>query len=177
MSVHTQIGEAIKRIASKTSTIDIQFGEVISVDLPTRTCVVNLTSGETQYELPNVGLQAAIGDGWVVVPVVGSTVLVYNNQNLQPVVIGTSDIDKVYMNASLFQFNGGTNSGLVNIVPLVEKINAIENLLNELIGKYNLHTHTGVQTGGGVSGVTTSTESTTLTPTQKSDIEDTKVTH
>ena len=81
------------------------------------------------------------------------------------------------MNATLFQFNGGGNSGLVNIVPLVQKINAIENLLNEFIGKYNLHKHAGVQTGTGVSGLNDSTESTTLTPTQKSDIEDTKVTH
>lgn len=73
---------------------------------------------------------------------------------------------------------GDKFGGLIKIEDLVTKINNIENLLNDLISKYNLHTHpyTNV-TSPAVTSVTASTEPNTLTPTQKEDIENPLIKH
>ena len=76
---------------------------------------------------------------------------------------------------------------MIKIDPMVQKVNNLENLVNALIALYNSHTHvipalslavpiTG-PTAPGVTAPTTSTEATVLTPTQKVEIEDTKIKH
>lgn len=83
---------------------------------------------------------------------------------------------------------GNEFGGLPKIEALVEKINNIEDLLNDLASKYNSHTHpipTLVTACGSGAGTTTpsntsttaTTESTVITPTQVSDIENEKVKH
>jgi hypothetical protein len=66
---------------------------------------------------------------------------------------------------------------VVKVIELTEKLNNLEQLLNDLVTKYNSHTHSGVSTGGGMSGVTTALETGTLTPTQRSEIENEQITH
>lgn len=181
MNIHAKIGQAIRDIANAHVRDCFVFGEVSSIDLTTRTCEVLITSSETQYTLPNVYLQAAIGDGLVLIPTLDSTVLVYNDEKTHPVILSTSDVDKVYMNSNLFQFNGGENGGLINIVPLVEKINAIEKLLNDLQDKFNSWVVTPNDGGLALKTILTVTppiwNMPHVTLTTKSDIEDTKITH
>ncbi len=72
--------------------------------------------------------------------------------------------------------NGGSLGGLVKIEALVSRLNGLESLLNDLISKFNAHVHSGVQTGGGVSGITTSLEGGSASVTNRSDLENTNVT-
>jgi hypothetical protein len=73
-------------------------------------------------------------------------------------------------------FNDGNLEGLINIVDLTAKLNDLTDKVNDLITKYNSHVHTGVTTGGSLSGVTTTTE-TPANAFNKADYEDTKIRH
>lgn len=80
--------------------------------------------------------------------------------------------NKIEMVDGLIRFNGGDNDGMVLVNGLVTRLNAIEDKLNSLIGKYNTHIHPATS---GTTSPTTSQES-TITPTNKSDVENTKIT-
>jgi GpV Apex motif len=166
---------------------EVFSAEVTAVDMDTRSCTVISISDKTETEYTGVWLMPQVDDGILYQPKIGSTVIVQHNRQLQPYVVMWSELDGIYyvINQTAFaltdgniQFNDGSNAGLVNIKPLVQKINNLENLLNDLITKYNSHTHTGVQTGGGTSGPTAALETNNISPlTQQSDLEDTLVTH
>jgi len=162
--------------------------EVTAVDLDNRSCTVIGISDEVGVEYPNVWLMPVVDDGILYVPKIGSTVVVQNNTNMRPYVSMWSELDNIMyiinntmftMSDGLTQFNKGENLGLVNIKPLVEKINAIENLLNGFITLYNGHIHPLTIVGTtGVSTPTTSTETNTIAPiTSVDDLEDKAVTH
>ena len=76
-------------------------------------------------------------------------------------------------------FNGGHLGGMVLVNNVVTQLNAIENKLNSLLGKYNAHIHVTtatVSTGApGIINPTTSQESGTITPTTAPDIENDKI--
>jgi hypothetical protein len=150
----------------------IEVGTVKEVDEEELTCAVEPADGPEVFD---VRLKAAIDgvtDGLVQIPTVGSTVLmalIGNDENTR-VILAFSEVEKVVM------FNG-ENDGLVKINDLVTKLNALENKVNDIVSKFNIHVHTGVTTGGGSSGTTPTTVSGTLTETQKSDLENTKVLH
>lgn len=146
---------------------------VVSVDETALTCVVQTLNDDAP--MSDVRLKAAIDnvtDGIVEIPVVGSTVLVclIGNDENTAFVVKCSSVSKVVM-------FGGSKGGLINIGDLVSKINAIENKLNSVINTFNTHVHSGVTTGPGSSAVTPTTVAGTLTPTNRTDIEDVKVTH
>lgn len=162
--------------------------EVTAVDLGSRSCTVIGISDEVGVEYANVWLMPVIDDGILYVPKIGSTVVVQNNPNMRPYVSMWSELDNIMyvingtsftMSDGLTQFNKGENLGIPNVKPLVEKINAIENLLNGFITLYNAHIHPLTIVGTtGVSTPTTSTETNTITPiTTVDDLEDKLVTH
>jgi hypothetical protein len=142
-------------------------------------------------ELTDVRLRAAIDgaeDGVILFPEVGSTVLVgiIGNDPDTAFVCRCSVVQKAKLkigdstleiSTEGFLMNGGSLGGLINIADLVEKVNAIENKVNDLIGKFNSHTHPGVTKGGDVTLVTPTLVSGTLTQTLQADLEDTKITH
>jgi hypothetical protein len=80
------------------------------------------------------------------------------------------EIDKIYL-------NGNDYGGLVEVGNLVTKLNNLENKVNDIIASFNSHTHSGVTVGSGVTGTGTPPVTGNLTPTQKSDIENTTVQH
>lgn len=196
MSAKSRIREGLMSLFKQANPSMSAFSaEVLSVDIANRTCSVRGISDETGTEYPNVWLMPEVADGLLYVPKVGSTVIVENNASLQPYVVMWSELDKVLyivnnttfsITDGLTQFNKGENDGLVNVKPLTDKINNLEKLLNDLINKYNAHTHIGSYpvagggggTAGGTSNPTLSTESGTISPlTTQGDIEDKDVTH
>lgn len=191
MSVRSEIAEALRAYIIMCATgvkgaTNIFTAEVLSVEDATRSCTVLSISGEEETEYTGVLLMADVNDGQYIVPAIGSTVLVGNNKNQQPFVVMFSEIQsivwitggsKITVKDGLIQFNDGSYGGMVEVANLTTKLNNLEKLVNDFITKYNTHTHTGVQTGGGTSAVTTAPETGSLTPTQQSDIENTKVTH
>jgi len=142
---------------------------VVSVDESKRNCIVRVISGKANNEF-TARLMCAIDDGVLVIPLVDSTVSIVMSDFTTPYVSQYSGIEKIVL-------RGGDLGGLVKVIELTEKLNNLEQLLNDLVTKYNSHTHSGVSTGGGMSGVTTALETGTLTPTQRSEIENEQITH
>jgi hypothetical protein len=61
---------------------------------------------------------------------------------IDKVIIKTGDDPaELEITAGTVVMNGGENGGLVKVQALVDKINAIEDLLKNLVTKYNGHTH------------------------------------
>jgi hypothetical protein len=107
--------------------------------------------------------------GFILVPRVNSLVQVsFNNAN-NGFVSMTSLVDFIYL-------NGNDYGGLVQVQPLVTKLNNLENAYNDLVAKFSAHIHTG-GTLSGSTGVPTVLDTNTLTPTQKVDLENTTVLH
>lgn len=112
-------------------------------------------------------------DGVLMVPTVGSYVVVADlgEANLSvPVVVAWSAVERV-------EFRGGENGGLVNIGPLVELLNALEDEVNGL--KRAVASWVPVPQDGGAALKTavSSWASSLMTKTQTGDIEDENFKH
>ena len=128
-------------------------------------------------ELSDVRLRAVINDeesGIIVTPKVGSMVMITDLSHGKMrdwAVVMYSEVENITI-------NGGKNSGIVNIVALTDKLNA-------LVDWCKTHTHSGVITSvsGGSGAPAVGTTGTTGEPISfpqafdKSDYEDDKITH
>lgn len=114
-------------------------------------------------------------------PKVGSCVLVADlsgGDKRDFAVVMLSEVQKVELTADEVKLNGGSNGGLVKIEELTKQ-------LNELIDKFNNHTHSGViisvSGGSGAPAVGIKGNSETPTPTaaqfDQSKYEDTTIKH
>jgi ribonuclease BN (tRNA processing enzyme) len=74
-----------------------------------------------------------------------------------------------------FAFNGGDLGGMVKINDLITKLNNLENAYNTLSNIYNTHTHIDFIVG--LTGLSTTPNTTVITPTILQDLEDDKVKH
>lgn len=176
-----KIKEAIRKLAGtddwdKHTTI---LCKVNTIDLASRTCSVIPIGGDASTEIFDVQLMVNTNDGILLVPVIGSEVFITYTVRKLYFVSFFSELDKVFLiTKTLTQLNDGSFGGLIKIVELVNRINGIENLLNELISLYNAHTHPGVQTGAGVTAPTTSQEANTISPiTTRDNFENNLITH
>lgn len=161
-----KIIEAIQAISETRLTDKVYIAKcnVESYNQAARTALVTMIDGRTGNEFV-VNLMPEVDDSVLVLPTVGSTIWVTWSTFVDPFMSGfPSEFDMII-------FNGGENGGFVLTPNLITKLNNIENLLNDLISKFNSHTHTGVETGGGVSGPTLTQEGGTLTPTEADDIQ------
>lgn len=98
---------------------------VKSVDLPNRICVVESVSGQSAIEFEAL-IQAAIGDGLIIEPDIGSAVNVLFSKYTLPTIVNYSDI-------VTYTLNGDEFGGLVKIDVLLEKLNNIEAAINKII--------------------------------------------
>lgn len=180
MSENRKIKDAIK-ILSDTHTRDwvaIIPVEVLSVSETDQTMDVKPIGGDIDTIIPDVALVMDDGDGDCDIPTVGSTALIVLTTNGVASVVMCSDLDKKYIiTKTKTQFNNGLFGGLVKVIELTQKINALENTLNTLIATFNSHVHSGVSSGGATSGATTVPGPTALTPTAQTEIENTRITH
>jgi len=173
-------------------------GKVKSVN--GNTCIVTILTGDVEINVPDVMLQNGVCDGLLITPVVGSQVVFITSKNTDAYVIAYSDIDKIELQVGdtsievdndykikinkdtlLIEngkatFNNGNNYGLVKVAQLVTEINDMKTILNAFIGVFNAHVHTSTIVGTPTSP-TTVPQTTTLTPTNQSTIENTDVKH
>lgn len=178
----SEISDIIQQLAGteKVDTIYIFEGTVISVNEGDRTCVVDPLSASFEGEITDVYLSAQPNDGIIQIPAIDSVVKVMVCMGIDfPFVIQFSDLDKVVILAETsIQFNDGSFGGIVKVQELVDKINRLENKVNSIINTFNMHVHSGVQTGGGSSATTATPITGTITPvTQVSDINNPAITH
>lgn len=171
-STDREIAEAIAQLSGTQLADKVYLIEatVDSVDANKRTCDVTPVSGKITASIPNVRLMATVDDGFLCLPKTDSHVVVLMSTYVKPLVVQFSEIDKIIL-------RGGDLKGLVKIEDNVDRLNKIENLLNDLINKFNTHTHPLVLSmGTGVSNPTTSPETDTATLTTVDDIENKNIT-
>lgn len=170
----------ISAIQKMTGTYNIDqvylvTGKVTAVNETSGTCTVEAISGNASTEIQNVEFQTVVSDGVLIIPRVDSEVKVLFSKYTDPFIVQYSEVEKMYLAADLVQFNDGQLGGMVKVISLTDKLNAIENKVNSIITAFNSHTHTngnlGAPTGAPIVPITG-----TLTPTNKSDIENTTIT-
>lgn len=162
--------ESIQQAAG-TQLADTVFsltGTVDSVDQAARTCVITATTGKTSNVIPDVRLMAAVDDGILIIPELGSTVQIIISTYTEPYVSQYSGVSSIVL-------LGGDLGGLVITPNLITQINLLENKVNSMISIFNAHTHP-ITTAPGTSSVTLTPVSGTLTPTVATDIANPNIT-
>lgn len=177
-----QIIEAVQQLAGTQLTDQVYLipATVVSVNLDENTVDCEPIGGNAITDMPAVQLMAEVDDGFLLVPAVGSTVLVLFSKRQPPYVALYSELQSVQVtigdrsltiDAEKTIFNSGEFGGLIKIADLVDRLNNAENLINDLITKYNAHTH--ASDGAPPLPI----EPGTLTPTTVEMIENPTVTH
>lgn len=183
--------DKIKEI-NQENNIPVIAGKVTKVDEANMTCTVMPNDDDAEYF--EVRLRASIDDkdtGNIMVPKLESQVLIsaLDNDTDTRFVVSVSEVAKVICRSDKLEFladleageiivNGGENGGLINIKSLVDRLNKLENLLNNFISIFNSHTHVTVcGSGSGTASPTPQTQAQTATVTQKSQLEDVTFQH
>ena len=178
MNPLSEIKESIQKMASKGGAGIVFNAKVKSVQGDT-TCTVELDG----LTVSDVRLRAVVNSETskiLVTPKTGSYVLVadLSGDLSQLAVVGYSEVEKIEVDANdKIIFNGGENKGLIQIEKLTQK-------LNDLVNKFNQHTHPGTFSGTIGGAPVSGTINATSIPTQitepffvKSDYEDENITH
>ena len=109
--------------------------------------------------------------GFILAPTINSIVKVAFTDDQQAFVSMVSEVDFIYL-------NGNDYGGLVQVQPLVDKINALENNLNAVLAALKGITVTIPSGGGAVAFAPFFSAISSITPTtQKADLENTTVLH
>jgi hypothetical protein len=161
--------------------------KVKSVDEDKSTCIVLSKSGKESVEIPNVSLQVGVCDGLQIIPKIDSDVLILRSTYQSPFVVNWSDIDKYYIqvgdssftieNDGKMQLNDGSYDGLVKVKELTDKINALENLVNNLLNTLKATTIPLAPSGTYPFAPLYASFNPIQPITQQSDIENINITH
>ena len=168
----------------------VMSGVVTAVDSDGMTCTVQLTADAVGSPTDGILLNVITDNtnGMNLVPAVNAHCVVAEvdgpGQLKQLLwaseytkIKGTAGSSQFTVENDLIQFNDGSLDGMVKVAALKTKLNNLENLVNDLVTKFNSHTHILTLTmGTGTAAPTVAPETTTLTPTVQADIENTKIT-
>lgn len=173
-SVRELIREIVKDPNAEYYSIPVK---ITAVDETARTCDVEPLNGSA--EIFDVRLQAQKdgATGFVLIPKVGSIGVVTFINSATGFLAMTTDIDKILIDCDVITFNGGTNDGLIKINDLITKLNAVENDLNTLKNIFQLWVPVPQDGGAKLKADATAWSTQTITPTQKTDLENTKIKH
>lgn len=152
-------------------------GKVKSID--NRTCTVVPNNGGADFL--NVSLEAdyegTTGKGFIVVPVVGSNVIISFKNKDFGFISAYTEIDTITSLQNNFTFNEGNNEGLVKVLELTGKLNDLESKINDLILFINTHLHTSTTPTTPTTPPTPSYTGGILPITNKKDLENNLVRH
>lgn len=152
----------------------IVIGEVISVDEYERTCVVQPLNDKSEAEIPNVSLSAEANDGQILIPEVGSAVIVGRTEKFQPFIILTSDLAKYILYAESIKFNGDTHGGIPIADEIASQVNAgLNAIIAACIAAYTAQQ--GIDGSLGINAFNASI--TALQPINSITLQNTKVKH
>lgn len=179
------IKQLLNEIVKNRDEIFSIVAKVTSVDESERTCDVEPLNGDA--EIFGVRLQSDIDgtNGFVMIPAVDSNVIVTFLNNTTGFVSLCSSVEKIHVVSNIemtvdcdaITFNGGSNDGLIKINDLVSKINAVENDINTLKSIFSAWVPAPTDGGAVLKTASTTWSSQTITPTQKTDIENDKIKH
>jgi len=174
------IEEGIRRLAGTQNVDQVNYcnAEVISVNIPARTCDCMVIDGRTEYKLPNVRLMAIVDDGILFEPVIGSTVKVIYSRLVEPFVCQYSELENITIDAiTTIKFNDGSFGGLLKIKETVDKLNALEKDLNNLKTAFNSWVIVPADGGLALKIIAATWSSQSLSKTVINDLENPKVKH
>ena len=182
----------------KKDGIEIYFGQVTEIDLSNTvihapSCTVSI---KNDVPLINVALQSSFSDGLLLVPTIGSQVVVLRSRdNPYPVIIMTSDLDAIYMqvqdswivnwgqNGEDSDFNSKSFGGLVKLVDpndtnagVLARLNKLEQDINNLKNAMSTWVPVAQDGGAALKSAAGSWFGQQLTPTQRGDLENKKIT-
>ena len=118
----------------------------------------------------NVRLQAGPGDGVLITPKLNSVVIVQPINEITGYVSLFSEIESV-------QYFDGSLGGFVKVEQLTEKLNNLESEINQLKNLFAQWTVAPSDGGAALKAITASWSSDTITETNRSEIENKKLTH
>jgi hypothetical protein len=174
----SNIAAIIRAIVRQTIQPSVILGTVTAIDTGKRTADVQPIDDSA----PLLGMGYAFSDdnesAAMVTPTVGSLVLVAMlNEYGTGYIVATDVAGSIHLRAPAIQLNDGSNGGLVNIAPLVEKFNALEDDINDLKNKISTWSPVAQDGGAALKKALSTWAGSSLTKTQASDLEDTAVTH
>jgi hypothetical protein len=166
----SDITKTIQELAGTRNQDEVKLYQcnVNSIDLSKRTANVTTITGTANLTFDAL-LTAGISDGFVITPEIGSMVYVLTSKYTLPFIVTFSDITQ-------FDIMGGEFGGLVKVVELTQKLNNLENKVNEIITTFGTHTHTVIMLGAPTATTATPIVG-NLTVSQRADIENTKIKH
>lgn len=185
MDIYSKIKDAIKEMGG-TLLPGLKIAKVVSCS--GYTCTIQMDT----LQLKDVRLRAVVNnneDKVLITPKAGSYVLVYDmsgGKMRDLVVVSCSEVEKIEIktgNTTVdidkngVSINGGNLGGLVKIEELTNKLNAIENDLNNLKSAIGAWTPAPQDGGAALKGAVSTWSAQRLSVTQKNDYEDTKVKH
>jgi hypothetical protein len=179
----SKIAEYIRMLARQEGT-RIYPATVTAVN--GSTCDVTPLSGDAELEQVRLNSDVSNDLGILCTPTVGSIVLVAEISETDALVVMFAEIDKISLKIGastleitdgLIEMNGGNNDGLVVVGDLVSKLNAIEQDINNLKAAFSAWVVLPNDGGAALKTAAATWYAATLTQTQQSDIENTKVTH
>ena len=135
-----KIREAIRKLAGTHLKDDVSFSPctVNTVNQAARTCDCTEIGGDSGNDLINVQLMADVEDGFFMLPVVGSTVIVSYSTRNSPYVSLFSAIQAVFfVAAGVIQFNDGSFGGLTKTQELVRQLTIQNSLLTAILSVLN----------------------------------------
>lgn len=162
--------KAIRSLAGTDVEKQYSFACTVSnIDTTKFTCDCSPINGDADYI--GVKYNSDAKKGFVLEPKDGSIVIVTETSNTTAFVSMVSEVGQIYL-------NGDNEGGLVKVNDLVDRINDIKTVVNDLITKYNSHTHIlTLSAGTGTAAPTTSTETSTVPNTTVSELENDKIKH
>lgn len=166
----SDIGKAIRELAGVRNQDDVKLYQcnVNSIDVAKRTCNVTTITGNAILTF-DAQITAGISDGFLIIPEIDSMVFVLSSKYSLPFIISYSDItDYIIM--------GGEFGGLVKVIELTQKLNNLENKINEIISTFGTHTHNVTNVGQQTAPTLTPING-SLTITERVEIENTKIKH
>lgn len=173
-----EIKEAIKSIVGVPGMMFV-MGRVESVG--DETCSVKIAD---RLVINDVRLNASAdsnADNILIKPTVGSMVLMADlsgGELRSLVIVSFSELESMTVKfEGDVVINGGENEGLVKIVELTEKLNAIENDINSLKQVFSSWAPIVYDGGASLKAAATSWAAQTLKKTSKEDIENSKIKH
>ena len=143
--------------------------KVSEIDTTKFTCTCSPIDGSADYiEIPyNVGAVK----GFVLEPKDGSYIALTTTSETTGFVSMVSEVNQIYL-------NGDNEGGLVKVQDLVDRLNDIKNVVNDLITKFNSHTHPYLNvTTPAFTSPTAMQEAGSVPNTTVSQLENTKIKH
>jgi len=160
MNEVTTIKEAIRSVIPDMNNYSV-ICTVSDIDLVK--CVCNCTPKDGGAVLVNVRINASNKDGFKLIPKNNTDVVVTLINNTTGYVSMVSEVDEIHL-------NGVNYDGLVRVIELTDKLNALENKVNDLITACSSQVVT-LAPSGTFPMASFFTSVTPLTPTIQTEIE------